>query len=231
VLVGYAEAWKASSAWSLDYLTKLLGDVTVEVLTGRDSDPRFETNSDAHRQTMAFAEYLDWVAETEDSNDRYLSAKNHFLAQEAAGPLWDDFTFNPEYLDADLGDVRQHVHLWLGPKGTLTPLHADAFNGLLVQISGRKRVTLVSALEAHIVHNNIDDHADVDCDDPALAGEPWFQALHRLEVTLGPGEALFIPVGWLHQVRSLDLSISLTFTNFVFGNAYEWRPDGIFPQA
>jgi hypothetical protein len=45
-------------------------------------------------------------------------------------------------------------------------------------------------------------------------------------VTVGPGEALFIPVAWWHAVTALDVSISLTFTNFVHQNRFTWRhPD------
>jgi ribosomal protein L16 Arg81 hydroxylase len=40
---------------------------------------------------------------------------------------------------------------------------------------------------------------------------------------LEPGEAIFIPVGWWHHVKSLEVSISVSFTNFVFPNYYEWK--------
>jgi ribosomal protein L16 Arg81 hydroxylase len=41
-----------------------------------------------------------------------------------------------------------------------------------------------------------------------------------MQVVLEPGQALFIPVGWWHHVRSLDVSISVSFTNFLAPNDY-----------
>ncbi len=45
-----------------------------------------------------------------------------------------------------------------------------------------------------------------------------------LTTVVEPGELLFIPVGWWHAVRSLDVSMSLSFTNFCFNEPeIGWR--------
>lgn len=41
-----------------------------------------------------------------------------------------------------------------------------------------------------------------------------------LEAEIGPGDALFIPVGWWHHVVSLDASCSVLFTNFAWPNDF-----------
>ena len=48
------------------------------------------------------------------------------------------------------------------------------------------------------------------------------------EVLLHPGEALFIPVGWWHQVLAVDTSISLAFTNFIRRNRFDWYTPGVY---
>ena len=45
--------------------------------------------------------------------------------------------------------------------------------------------------------------------------------------TFAPGEALFLPVGWWHHVRALDLSISLACNHFRWPNDH----DGYKPGA
>jgi len=49
--------------------------------------------------------------------------------------------------------------------------------------------------------------------------------VHIYDVLLEPGEILFLPLAWWHQVKSLDFSVSATYTNFVWPNdAHETYP-------
>ena len=57
-------------------------------------------------------------------------------------------------------------------------------------------------------------YSAVDVLAPDLVRFPDFArvALHTVEV--GPGDVLFIPVGWWHALRALDPSLSVTFVSF-----------------
>jgi ribosomal protein L16 Arg81 hydroxylase len=44
------------------------------------------------------------------------------------------------------------------------------------------------------------------------------------DVILEPGETLFMPVGWWHHARALDVSITVTFTSFIYPNHFNWEP-------
>ena len=59
---------------------------------------------------------------------------------------------------------------------------------------------------------------DIDNPDPQALKRGHTGAIRRHVFDLEPGEALFIPVGWWHQVTALDFSVSLTATNFLWPN-------------
>ena len=43
-----------------------------------------------------------------------------------------------------------------------------------------------------------------------------------LEVVVEPGETVFLPLGWWHQVTSLDVSLSFSFSNLALPNDYRY---------
>jgi len=44
-----------------------------------------------------------------------------------------------------------------------------------------------------------------------------------LEVVAEPGDTVFLPLGWWHQVTSLDVSLSFSFSNLSVPNNYAFR--------
>jgi hypothetical protein len=221
VLTDVTDDWPALEKWSPAYLSSVLGDHEVEVMAERNDDPDYERRAGSHRRTMRFSEYADKVADLGTSNDYYLVANNHLLEREWAQPLWRDFRCDARYLTP--APSTGSVFLWFGPGGTYTPLHHDVMNVLFVQVVGRKQFTLISALDSPCVSNNVGVYADVDPRNPDLARFPRFNNARPVTVTVNPGEALFIPVGCWHAVDALDVSISVTFTNFVHPNRFTWR--------
>ena len=55
-----------------------------------------------------------------------------------------------------------------------------------------------------------------------IVDEAWvfFRNATITDVEIGPGDLLFLPVGWWHHVLGLEISITMTFTNFVFDNDF-----------
>jgi ribosomal protein L16 Arg81 hydroxylase len=224
ILTGLARGWPAYRLWTPDYLRGRCADEEVEVMNGRESDDRYEVNSESHRERIRFADYVDRVTSTANSNDSYLVANNHFLESPGTRGLLDDLQILPEFLEP--APPGGSVFLWFGPGGTVTPLHHDALNVLLVQIRGHKRVTLIPSVQLPLVYNDIAVYSEVRLEEVDEARYPLFAAADRIELTLEAGDAIFIPVGWWHHVRSLDVAISTSFTGFAFPNDYPWQhPD------
>ena len=222
ILVGEIADWPALEKWTPDYLKALIGSAPVEVQSGRTSNPDYERQKDVGKAPMPFDAFIDAIA-AGAGNDLYLTAYNSASNVEALRPLFADVRAMPKFLTSE-GD-HPHGMPWIGGAGTFTPLHHDLTNNLLIQVVGRKRITLVPAAEAMKMQN--DKHVfsawrDLDNPDPEALKRGSSGAIRRHVFELLPGEALFIPVGWWHQVTALDFSVSLTATNFLWPND-AWR--------
>lgn len=214
-LLGIIDHWPALQRWSLDHFADVAGDAVVEAQVERDRSPDYELAKDEHRRLLRFGELIDWLRKDEASNDIYLTAYNSGTNAPALAPLWDDMA-PIRLLD---GRADRDGFFWLGPKGTLTPWHHDLTNNLLVQVMGRKRVRLAPPWAFARMRNS--RHCFSDWGNEALpAGEGDAATPPVLETVIGPGEAIFLPVGWWHQVEALDLSASMSFTSFRRPNAH-----------
>jgi [histone H3]-dimethyl/trimethyl-L-lysine36 demethylase len=124
----------------------------------------------------------------------------------------------PEYcVLGEEGEVNA-VNAWIGPAGTVSPLHTDPHHNLLCQVAGRKYLRLYSPEQKGAMRppgsGMTANTSTVDLDDPPKAGEEGgaeFAAAPFLECQLDEGEALYLPPGWWHYVKSLSPSISVSF--------------------
>lgn len=215
ILKGMIDHWAARS-WSLDRLEALPGHTEIEVQTGREGDAAYEIRSEQHKSRMPLRQLLTRLRLGKSSNDYYVTANNSGPNRAALAPLWDEIGDMPGFLDPA---TMRDGFFWMGPKGTITPFHHDLTNNFLVQIAGTKRVTLVPIWETSRMLNHI--HCYSQWPGPgAFANLPDGQRPTAITCTIGPGDTLFIPVGWWHHVEGLDTTIGLSFTNFVWDNDF-----------
>ena len=223
VLTDLARDWPALRRWTPEYLHRDFGEVLVEVQAGRDTNPNYELNKLQLRREMRLAEFIDrvWATGKEGGNDLYLTANNQALQRPGLAPLLGDIGSLPDYIERS--QLPGAALLWLGSAGTRTPLHHDTVMLMHTQIVGRKRWHLVSPLETAKLDNSHGVFSPIDLEHPDLVRWPAMASVKILDVTVEAGETLFVPLGWWHQVRSLDLCISVSFTNFVWPNRFAYR--------
>lgn len=108
--------------------------------------------------------------------------------------------------------------LWLGPAGTVSPLHFDRWHNFFVQLYGRKKWVMLPPAQNDQVHWPCEElgldllhWSPVDVEHPDLARHPRFAEAAPLEFIVEPGEILFVPITWWHHVRALTPSISINF--------------------
>jgi hypothetical protein len=222
-LADVATSWPALARWNMAYLSHVLGDVEVDVMAERADDSDWYQFPEGHATRMPFWKFAQYV-EAGWSNELYLVANNHLLESPAAQLLFDDFSFDKRYLDPRNADGC--VHLWCGPAGSITHLHHDTVNILFVQVAGRKVIKLAASVDGPLLHPQVlagrpSVYSEIrDLDEADADRYPEIAELRVATVVLEPGDALFIPVAWWHQVKALAPSISLSFTNFVFPNTF-----------
>lgn len=221
VLTDLADGWPALERWSLPRLKERFGDLIVEIQLGRNADPKFEQNKLQHIRNVRFGEFIDAIERGGETNDYYLTANNALLRRPEFASLLDDVGPLPAYCDRS--KFREVSHFWVGPKGTKTPLHHDTVMLLHTQIVGRKRWRLVSPLQTARVYNYVGTFSPVDADAPDLGRYPDFAGVKTLDVTLAPGETLFLPLGWWHQVSGLDVTVSLSYSNLALDNTFNFN--------
>lgn len=227
-LLNIMQDWPAMQRWRPEFFREHYGHQEVEVTSSRDSDPYYEIRLEQHRRSLLFRDFIEIIS-SGPGNNSYLVANNHFFERPGLVSLLDDVGRLPGYLRQP-ADAKS-TYLWFGPAQTVTPLHHDTMNVLLCQVFGRKRVQLVQPDETPWLYNNVGVFSEVEMEAPDLRRYPLFRHVSPIEVILHPGEMLFIPVGWWHHVRSLDMSISVSFTNFEFPNEYQWQQPEIRRNA
>jgi len=155
--------------------------------------------ADRAMQDMSLLEYLDLVADGSHDLPPYLG--NLEMRELNSLCHW------PAYFDK-LGPPR----FWLGPAGTVTPLHCDYDDNIFAQIWGTKRIFLAPPHHDEFLYpkeaNAILFGSPFDPEAPDYEKFPLARQATTIECIVTPGDMLYVPAGWYHQVRALTFSLS-----------------------
>ena len=133
-------------------------------------------------------------------------------------PLQEDLPTPELVLRAGKGDVY-NSSIWLGTEPTYTPLHRDPNPNLFCQLCGTKTIRLLPPASGDRLYFEVQvkirRHGNSRIRTTEMMEGEERTVLHNAvwanteplddlhEADLGPGDALFIPDGWWHSVRSI----------------------------
>jgi hypothetical protein len=202
---GLAKQWPAYRKWTGPEFAQKYGNTEVSALRGRT------------RKTFLLSEYLDYMQTTTDEKPYYL--KNWTFTNEHP-ELIDDYTV-PDYFENWLrripleligGDDEQTLRwAYIGAKNTESLMHQDvwytsAWNAVL---SGKKEWLFYSPEDTDNVYGGAVNAFNAD-----LEVHPKFREAKGYRCIQEPGDLVFTPYLWWHQVRNLEAGISIT-ENFI----------------
>jgi len=153
---------------------------------------------DRAMQDMTMREYLD-LADATEGLPPYLG--NLELRELNSLCHW------PAYFEK-MGPPR----FWIGPAGTVTPLHSDFDDNIFAQVWGTKRIFLAPPHHDEFLYtreaNPVLFGSPFDPEAPDFDRYPLARQATMIEVIVQPGDMLYVPAGWYHQVRALTFSLS-----------------------
>ncbi|OON62737.1 transcription factor [Massilia sp. KIM] len=154
---------------------------------------------DRAMRDMSMANYLDLVAQDSSPLPPYVG--NLGLRELNALCHWPNYFAKP-------GPAR----FWIGPERTVTPLHCDYDDNLFAQVWGSKRIFLAPPHHDRYLYareaNPLLFASPFDPEAPDYAAYPLARHATLAECIVGPGDLLYVPAGWYHQVRALSFSLS-----------------------
>jgi hypothetical protein len=197
------------SLWSPSGLRSLVG--TREVSVTQSDSGTFDYTDGGQplysEVVLPFPDAIQLIASSEGRAPFYYLRRS-LLAELGLG--------NPETLPSVFqlaGRTNRSERLWVSSQGSVTPLHYDTRNNLLAQMHGSKEVILFSSSEHERMYpqkftgTNLLSQVDPEAvDHNRFPNFPWES---KITVELNPGDTLYIPPLWWHQVRSLEFSISV----------------------
>jgi hypothetical protein len=222
VVRGAVDHWPAFRRWSPAYFESLFGDRTVPVDYSRDGFMTYTTlgkEKTTQRAELPFREASARIADPQPGQSRcYL--RNVSLPHLFPELLED---FEPPALVGDPARITMN-HFWYGAAGCVSALHIDWTSNFMVQVQGRKRFTVFAPSDTPYLYPagdaapsletdwiDLREHSLIDIEHPDWERFPEFRLARPYVADLEPGDMLWLPPNWWHEVRTLDLSISVNF--------------------
>ncbi|XP_054707243.1 tRNA wybutosine-synthesizing protein 5-like, partial [Uloborus diversus] len=205
--------------WTNEYLSKMIGDEEVKIHVSESPSLDFLQKNFAYK-TLKFGELLSRAAEEAHSEKHYFISKSEYYYLRSVGKdprkevadirqqypelsqdlLFPGFVPENQIFSSIFRVASANVSIWT---------HYDVMDNALIQVKGRKKAVLFPPTDALNLYLNGDKSEVLDIDHPDLKKFPKFSNATRYESCLLPGDVLFIPALWFHNMKYLDFGIAV----------------------
>jgi Cupin-like domain len=107
----------------------------------------------------------------------------------------------------------EYFELFLGAAGTGTSLHSDAYDGLCMNLFGRKRWWVYPPTQTRLLRpiRTLPGFRKSTLDPRTPGGRALLRGrgARKIDFVVGPGELVVVPRGWFHFVSALEPSLSV----------------------
>ncbi len=213
--------WQASTNWIPSYLQSRLGSISgIYENENRWFGPYFDSTKPlvehATRRnpyktgiTMDAGDFFDLLHSPKEGKYHYFTGSIDDLGE------WAYLEIQPLDELLLLNQRLSSVNVWIGPPYVIAHCHYDGYHNFYAQLYGRKRFTLFSPTNwpglypfpfLHPSHAQAQVNASNQED---VENFRSIREVEAVEVILEPGELLYIPPLWFHEVESQSISISV----------------------
>lgn len=189
----------ALKQWSFDSLKHHFGEIVMSVRRGKDYDT-------LEKHQMSLGDYIDSML---------VGTQNYYMGN---NPLPQEMQHSvplpSQYAGANTF-TYERAQLWIGGQSTGAHLHRDLCDNFVLVLNGTKTFYLASPDESDCLYTWEArpglNSSKFDATAPDYQRFPLARQAHFIKETLRPGELLYIPCGWFHQVVNEEPSCSVNF--------------------
>ena len=213
VFKGAAKNWPAYSKWSPDFFKENYGETKV-MLINNASVKDLDNLQISDVKTMGFKDFIEKMQQGSQEYVRFL-------------PILDE---NPELLKHIsknwLSEYSNHKkkglkhQFFMGGKNTSTLIHSAAGSNLFVQVYGKKEWYIYDPCYSSLVKPLADKSVFFRGDVKAKNPDEVFQKARGWRVVLEPGDILYNPPFFWHEVHNLGTTIGFGYRWFSFKEIY-----------
>ena len=217
---GAMEEWPALGSWSLDYVSRRCGDRLLNVEYYDDGD----MCGPYQYRPMSLSDYVGCIRSGQGSH--------YYLAEHSVEEVFPEIVDEvgiPPFVNTESVVGRISTRAVFAGVNTITAMHYhDVDQAVLCQLHGTKRILFYAPWQTRDVrprpwYASRSRYSSIMAMRPNTMWDRFAEEARSepaLDVTLSPGDMLFIPIHWWHVAGGNEESISMT----VFWRAYlrEW---------